>query len=246
MARNPFRYGDVATGEYFTNRNQELGEVIADVSSGQNIVIISPRRYGKTSLMFEAIRRLREQKMLIAYLDLFRTPTKDRFADLLASAVFSGLINPVERVMKNAVGFFQGLPIQPTVTLDPSGMPRFEFSAGQRSRDIDRTIEELLALPGNIAAERHRAVAIVFDEFQEILSIDQHLPGVMRAVFQTQSDVAHVFLGSRRHLMQEVFSGQNQPLYKMAKPIVLRPIESTAFSSYIRTRFSEVEHQLNQ
>jgi hypothetical protein len=177
--------------------------------------------------------------MLIAYLDLFRAPTKDRFADLLASAVFSGLINPVERVLKNAVGFFQGLPIQPTVTLDPSGMPRFEFSAGQRSRDIDRTIEELLALPGNIAADRHRAVAIVFDEFQEILSIDQHLPGVMRAVFQTQSDVAHIFLGSKHHLMQEVFSGQNQPLYKMAKPIVLRPIESTAFSSYIRTRFSE-------
>ena len=239
MARNPFRYGDVATGEYFTNRSQELGEVIADVSSGQNIVIISPRRYGKTSLMFEAIRRLREQKMLIAYLDLFRTPTKDRFADLLASAVFSGLINPVERVLKNAVGFFQRLPIQPTVTLDPSGMPRFEFSAGLRSRDIDRTIEELLALPGHIAAERHRAVAIVFDEFQEVLSIDQHLPGVMRAVFQTQSDVAHIFLGSKRHLMQEVFSGQNQPLYKMAKPIVLRPIESIAFSSYIRTRFSE-------
>jgi AAA+ ATPase superfamily predicted ATPase len=239
MAGNPFRYGDVATGEYFTDRDQELDEVIADVSSGQNIVIISPRRYGKTSLMFEAMRRLREQKVLIAYLDLFRAPTKDRFADLLASAVFSGLINPVERVLKDAVSFFQRLPIQPRVTVDHNGMPTFEFSAGQRSRDIDQTIEGLLALPGRIAAERRRAVAIVFDEFQEVVSIDPHLPGIMRAVFQTQGDVSHIFLGSKRHLMQEVFTGQNQPLYKMAKPISLKPIQRGAFSSFIRARFAD-------
>jgi AAA+ ATPase superfamily predicted ATPase len=239
MTANPFRYGDVATGKYFTDRVRELDEVIADATSGQNIVIISPRRYGKTSLIFEAIRQLREQKMLIAYLDLFRSPTKDRFADLLAAAVFSGLINPVERALKDAVSFFQRLPIQPKVTIGPDGMPTFEFSASQRSRDIDRTIEELLALPGRIAAERHRGVAVVFDEFQEILSIDEHLPGLMRAVFQTQDDVAHVFLGSRRHLMQEVFTNQHQPLYKMAKPIVLRPIEPVAFSAFIRERFAE-------
>ncbi len=239
MAGNPFRYGDVATGDYFTNRHRELDEVIADITSGQNIVIISPRRYGKTSLMFEAIRRLRGQKVLVAYLDLFRAPTKERFADLLASAVFSGLINPVERVLKDAIGFFQRLPIQPKVSIDPTGMPAFEFSAGQRSRDIDQAIEALLALPGRLAAERHRAVAVVFDEFQEILSIDPRLPGVMRAVFQTQGDVAHVFLGSKRHLMQDVFAGQHQPLYKMAKPISLRPIEPDAFASFIRARFSE-------
>ena len=239
MSTNPFRYGDVATGKYFTDSVRELDEVIAEATSGQNIVIISPRRYGKTSLIFEAIRQLREQKMLIAYLDLFRSPTKDRFADLLAAAVFSGLINPVERALKDAVSFFQRLPIQPKVTIGPDGMPTFEFSASQRSRDIDRTIEELLALPGRIAAERHRGVAVVFDEFQEILSIDEHLPGLMRAVFQTQDDVAHVFLGSRRHLMQEVFTNQHQPLYKMAKPIVLRPIEPVAFSAFIRERFAE-------
>jgi uncharacterized protein len=239
MAGNPFRYGDVATGEYFTNRVHELDEVTEDITNGQNIVIISPRRYGKTSLIFEAIQRLRDQKVLVAYLDLFRAPTKDRFADLLASAVFSGLISPVERVLKDAVSLFQKLPIQPKVTIGPNGTPSFEFSAGQRPRDIDQTIEELLALPGRIAADRRRSVAIVFDEFQKILSIDEHLPGLMRAVFQTQGDVAHVFLGSKRHLMSEVFTDQHQPLYKMAKPIILKPILPDAFSVFIKARFGE-------
>jgi AAA+ ATPase superfamily predicted ATPase len=239
MAGNPFRYGDVATGEFFTNRVHELDELIADITNGQNVVIISPRRYGKTSLMFEAIQRLRDQKVLVAYLDLFRAPTKDRFADLLAAAVFSGLVNPVERVVKDAVSLFQKLPIQPKVTIGPNGMPSFEFAAGQRSRDIDRTIEELLALPGRIATERHRSVAIVFDEFQEILSIDEHLPGLMRAIFQMQGDVAHVFLGSKRHLMNDVFTDRHQPLYRMAKPVVLKPIHTSAFTAFIKMRFAE-------
>jgi len=244
MAGNPFRYGDIATGEYFTNRVRELDEVREDITNGQNIVIISPRRYGKTSLLYEAMRQLRAGGVLVAYVDLFRAPTKDRFADVLAAAVYSGLVNPVERVWKDAVGLFQKLPIQPRVTIGPDGMPSFEFSAGQRSRDIDHTIEELLALPGRIARERKRTVAVVFDEFQQVLGIDEHLPGVMRAVFQTQHEVAHVFLGSRRHLMHEVFTNQHQPLYKMAKPILLAPIAADAFAAYIETRFAETDQPI--
>lgn len=210
-----------------------------DIRNGQNIVIISPRRYGKTSLVMEAIHRLRREHVLVAYLDLFRAPTKDRFADLLAAAIYDGLVNPVERVWQNAVELFQKLPVQPKVTVGADGSPSFEFSAGQRSRDLDRTIEELLALPGKIATDRRRRVALVLDEFQQILEIDEHLPGLMRAVFQMQGEVAHVFMGSKRHLMHEVFTSRNQPLYKMAKPVVLHPIETVDFATFIRARCAE-------
>ena len=236
MAGNPFRYGDIATGEYFTNRQPGAGSHSRYHASGQTSCDhLAPP-------LWQNIAHLRghtaaaQQKVLVAYLDLFRAPSKDRFADLLAAAVFSGLINPVERVLKDAMRFFQRLPVEPTVTIDPGGMPRFEFSAGQRSRDIDRTIEDLLALPGHIAADRHRHVAIIFDEFQEVLSIDPHLPSVMRAVFQTQGDVAHAFLGSRTSPDAGGVRRQNQPLYKMAKPIVLKPIGHDAFAAFIHTR----------
>jgi hypothetical protein len=125
------------------------------------------------------------------------------------------------------------------VTFGSDGAPSFEFSAGVRSRDIDRVIEELLSYPGKIARDRHQRVAVVFDEFQQIVDIDPHLPGIMRAVFQMQGDVAHVFLGSKRHLMEEVFTADNQPLYKMAKPVVLDTIARDDFMAFIRERCAE-------
>ncbi len=239
VAGNPFRYGEVATGKYFTNRVRELAEVQADIRSGQNIVIISPRRYGKTSLIWQAMQQLRRDGILVAYLDLFRAPTKDRFADLLAGAIYDDLDNPAERMAQNLVDLFRRLPIQPKVIIGPDGQPSFEFSAGPRSRDIDRAIEELLALPGKIARERGRRVALIFDEFQQVVEIDEALAGLMRAVFQMQAEVAHVFLGSKRHLMEEVFTGQRQPLYKMAKPVILHPIERADFAAFIRARCAE-------
>ncbi len=129
MAGNPFRYGDVATGKYFTNRVRELAEVRADIQSGQNIVIISPRRYGKTSLIIQAMEGLRTERVLVAYLDLFRAPTKDRFADLLADAIYAGLINPAERAVQSVADLIRRLPIQPKVTIGADGSPSFEFSA---------------------------------------------------------------------------------------------------------------------
>lgn len=243
---NPFRYGKVATGEYFTDRTNELAEVESDIRQGQDIVIISPRRYGKTSLIFQAIERLRQDQVLVAYLDLFRTPTKERFAEHLADAIYTGLVAPLERVWQRAVEIFQKLPVRPKITLNPDGTPSFEFAGGERSRDVDRTIEELLALPGHIAKSRKRRVALVLDEFQEVVAIDPHLPALMRAVFQLQGEVAHVFLGSKRHLMRRVFTDENEPMYKLAKPLSLREIAAKDFAAFIRDRFAASGQQITE
>src|SRR5689334_18375891 len=110
---NPFRYGEIATGDHFTNRLAELAELTADLCNGQNVVIISPRRYGKTSLVVRVIDRLRQDRVLVSYLDLFRTPTKDRFADRLAGAIYDGLVAPMERVQHCALELFQQLSLRP-------------------------------------------------------------------------------------------------------------------------------------
>ncbi len=198
--QNPFRYGAIATGNYFADRVVELTELEADIRNGHNVVIISPRRYGKTSLVFRALEHLKQERILFAYLDLFRTPTKDRFADRLADSIYSGLVAPFERARHRALEIFRSLPTQPTVTINPDGTPSFQFGAAQHARDVDRTIESLLTLPGMIAAQRGRRIAVILDEFQEVVAIDPHLPALMRAVFQLQGGVAHVFMGSRRHL----------------------------------------------
>ena len=242
--QNPFRYGAIATGNYFADRVVELTELEADIRNGHNVVIISPRRYGKTSLVFRALEHLKQERILFAYLDLFRTPTKDRFADRLADSIYSGLVAPFERARHRALEIFRSLPTQPTVTINPDGTPSFQFGAAQHARDVDRTIESLLTLPGMIAAQRGRRIAVILDEFQEVVAIDPHLPALMRAVFQLQGGVAHVFMGSRRHLMQRVFTDENQPLYRLARPLSLRPIDVDDFATFIRGRFASTRKQV--
>ncbi len=244
--RNPFRYGEIVTGDHFTNRLPELAALLADIRNGQNVVIVSPRRYGKTSLIFRAVESLSQEGTLIAYVDLFQTPTKDRFAGHLADAIYAGLVAPLERVWQRAVDVFRKLPIQPRITINSDGNPTFEFTSGQQARDIDRTIEGLLQLPQQVAEERERRVALILDEFQEVLSIDPTLPALMRSYFQLQPDVAHVFLGSRRHLMHRVFTDVNQPLYRLAKPMPLRPIAAADFTSFIQERFVSTQQVITE
>jgi uncharacterized protein len=79
--RNPFRFGDVVTGQHFTHRTSELKELVRDLRSGQSVLIISARRYGKTSLITAVLERLRTQHTLVAYVDLLRMTTEERFAN---------------------------------------------------------------------------------------------------------------------------------------------------------------------
>ena len=82
---------------------------------------------------------------------------------------------------------------------------RFSFQPGRRKTDIDETIERLLEMLGELAGERKRRVVIIFDEFQEILALDKQFPNLMRAVFQAQPEVSHVYLGSKRHILERIF-----------------------------------------
>jgi hypothetical protein len=88
-------------------------------------------------------------------------------------------------------------------------------------------------------------VALVLDEFQEVVAIDPHLPALMRSVFQHQAEVAHVFLGSKRHLMQRVFTREREPLYRLAKPLALGPIDGEDFAAFIRERFATTQQPID-
>ena len=137
------------------------------------------------------------------------------------------------------VDLFRGLPIRPKMTFGDDGKPEFEFGPGADTRDVDRVIESLLELPARIATDRERRVVLVLDEFQEVVGLDPALPAMMRSIFQTQSEVAHVFLGSRQHLMREVFTRRNQPMYRMARPLPLLPIPAGEFGPFIQERFAD-------
>ena len=243
---NPFRYGDLALDDAFTDRTRELAALEADCLAGQNVVLFAPRRYGKSSLVWRAAQRLTRQGVLVAQVDLMRTPTKERFADHLARAIHDDIASALFRT-KERLGIFRGLRVTPVITIDPDDASvGFSFDAGHRRQDIDATIERLLELPARLGAERDRRVVLVFDEFQEVTNIDPDLPALMRSIFQAQPEVAHIYLGSKRHLLERLFHDENEPFWRSAKQMELGPIVPAVFEPYITTRFRKTGKPLDK
>ena len=201
---NPFRYGDLALDEAFTDREDEIDELKADIRNGQNVVIFAPRRFGKSSLVWRASQELLAgREVLIAQVDLMATPSKEKLADKLAKSIYEDIATVVFRARQKATSIFTGLQITPRISLDPiDGSLSFSFEASSRKQDIDDTLEKLLELPAQLAADRKERCALVIDEFQEILDIDPQLLPLMRSIFQKQPEVAHVYLGSKRCMME--------------------------------------------
>jgi AAA+ ATPase superfamily predicted ATPase len=230
----PFRFGQIVPPQYFVGRQRELASLVTDMRSGVNVVLIAPRRYGKSSLVVRALEQLQGADVLTAYVDLERTPSKERFAAHLARAIHTGLLGPSEQALHRATEWFSQLCVRPGITLTETGKPAFEFVGSAPQIDLDATIEQLLELPETIARERDKRVVIVFDEFQAVLDLDATLPALMRSVFQRQDHVAHVFLGSRQRLLRRVFAERPQPLYRLARPMPLGPIPPHEFGPFLR------------
>jgi uncharacterized protein len=235
---NPFRYGALALDEAFTDRASELRELLADVESGQDVVVFAPRRYGKTSLVWRAQQELVGAGVLVAHANLMTTPTKEKLAEKLAKTIHEDIASALYRAREKTTAVFRGLRITPTMTLDPDDASiSFAFEAGRQTEDVDATLERLLQLPGELAADRKRKVGLILDEFQECVAIDPNLPKLMRSVFQEQPDVAHVYLGSKRHMMERIFNDENEPFWRSAKQMELGVIAPELFRGYVADRF---------
>jgi hypothetical protein len=236
---NPFRFGALALDAAFTDREAEIGELSADMRNGQDVVLFAPRRYGKSSLIWRVAQQLVRKDVLVAQVDLMRAPTKEKLAEKLAASIHEEIASRLFRA-RERLRVFAGLRIAPVVSIDPEdGSVSFSFDARASRQDIDATLEGLLALPGRLAVERDRRVALVLDEFQEVAEIDPGLPKLMRSVFQEQPEVAHVYLGSKRHMMERIFNDENEPFWRSAKQIDLGAIGPVPFACYATARFSD-------
>jgi uncharacterized protein len=241
---NPFRYGALALDDAFTDREQERRELKADALNGQDVVLFAPRRYGKSSLIWRVSEELVAEGALVGHVNLMSTPTVTQLAEKLARTIHDDIASPLFRA-KERLRIFQGLRIRPTVTVDPEdGSLAFSFDAGKREQDIVATLERLLEVPGQLAVERKRQVVLILDEFQEVVEIDAGLPRLMRSVFQQQPEVAHFYLGSKRHMMEHIFSDENEPFWRSAKEIELDVIQPRPFGDYIEQQFKRTGKQI--
>jgi hypothetical protein len=236
---NPFSFGALALDEAFADREAELGELTNDIRNGQDVVVFAPRRFGKSSLVWRAASSLAAEGVLVAQVDLMTTPSKESLAAALARSIYEQVATTIERVRERALAPFRGLQVQPTINISPDdGTLAFGFGVAQRPADIDATLERLLELPAELGGVRHHhRVALVLDEFQEIVSIDPDLPKLLRSVFQRQPEVSHIYLGSKQHIMERIFNDVNEPFWRSAKSIKMGPIPTAPFAEHIAKRF---------
>ena len=203
------------------------------------MVVFAPRRYGKSSLIWRVVQRLVKRGVLVGQIDLMSTPTREKFAERLAKTIHDEMASRLFKA-KERLAVFSGLRVTPTITVYPDdGSISFSFDARAARADIDATLEELFALPGRIGADRGRRAALVFDEFQEVVEIDPGLPKLMRSAFQEQPEVAHVYLGSKRHMMERIFNDANEPFWRSAKQMELGVIDPAAFEPWVLERFEQ-------
>ncbi len=241
---NPFHYGGLALGEAFTDREVELKALAADIRNGQNVAIIAPRRFGKSSLVKRATQSLLAEGVLVVEVDLMSTPTKEKLAAKLAKSIHDDVATVLFKA-RERLRVFSNLRVVPVVTVNPQdGSPSFSFSASQGEEDIDETLDRLLELPAQLAADRHKRVVVYFDEFQEITAIDPGLPARMRAISQRQTEVAHIYSGSKRHMMQRLFNDQNEPFYRSAKTMEIGAISAPLFKEFVKKQFDRTNRRV--
>ncbi len=233
---NPFKFGSVVTGSDFADRRRELAELARELSGGQHLFLLSPRRYGKTSLILTLLDRLRSRGMLVAYVDTFRTTTPAQLLELTAQTVLRAAESQPDRLLRLAMDLLGRL--RPQVGTDSTGRPTLSLDIGSSPRSGLALQEEVLSLPERLAEKRKRRLILAFDEFQEM----QRFPGTglekaMRSHFQQHRRVSYLFAGSRQSALQDMATRERSPFYKFGRLMSLGTIPQGEFAPFLEERF---------
>src|SRR5687767_14247001 len=237
---NPFVYGEIVTAAAFADREEERARLGADLAAGQKVFLISPRRYGKSSLVRDVMRGLTRQGVLTVEVTVAASSSYIGFLESYAQALVAA-DTPASRLRRWATELLGAIRPELRLDADPTGRAKFAvaFPAVRSARDAARVAAEVFALPGRIAAARKQRMAVALDEFQAIVSFDGGtVEHALRAAVQDQRQVGYVFAGSEPSLMERML-GPKRPFYKAGPVMRLEKIDKGTFADWIEARFSD-------
>jgi len=237
---NPFVYGEVVPGDAFVGREVELDRLIGDLAGGQKVFLISPRRYGKSSLVRQAFEGLARRGALTVEVTVSSYSSYLAFLEGYARAL-AALETKWDRARTWLTGAIQST--RPELRYEPkdTGLGRVSvaFPSVRNDRDINRLANEIYALPGQVAAARKRPVVVALDEFQAIEAFNGgSVEHALRAAAQHQRQVGYVFAGSEPSLMEKMI-GPRRPFYKAGPVIRLEKIPPEVFADFLERRFTK-------
>lgn len=235
MENKPFVFGVATSGDNFTDRKTETERLLLNFKHGVNTVLISPRRWGKTSLVQKACRLAQSENLKVVYLDIFSCRSDRDFYDAFASAVLKQTSSKLDEWLENTKLFLSR--ISPKISIGPDPMTDFSLSLEMNPKGSD--IEEILQLPEKIAQRKGFNIVICIDEFQQIAEFkdSKAFQKRLRSVWQLQKSVSYCLFGSKKHLMNELFEKKSLPFYKFGDAIYLQKIGTPDWVDYICSRF---------
>ena len=232
---NPFYFGRIVAGNAFTNREKETQQLIANYKNGINTILISPRRWGKSSLVKKAGETIKSKNIRIVFIDAFSLRTEYDFYTTYAKSVLEATFSHWEERMKSIKEFFRQITPKITVGVDPV----HEFSIGFDWNELQKNATEILDLPEKIAKAKDMRVVVCIDEFQNIAAFKDSIAfqKLLRSVWQKHEKACYCLFGSKFHMMQELFERQSMPFYRFGDLIYLGKIKENDWQHFIRQQF---------
>ncbi|HZX11266.1 MAG TPA: ATP-binding protein [Acidobacteriota bacterium] len=235
---NPFTIG-IARKDNFCNRQKELKDLTDFANSGQDVVLYSPRRYGKSSLVFQVFRELEKKGFLTVYVDLFPISSEADLISRFAASVIKGIGQGADpRTFKERImNLFSSLI--PSFEVKPDGLSiSVKFD---RSTKKEVLLDDLMKGMYNFVKRKKLRACISLDEFQEITELPESksIEGILRSHMQLHKEIAYFFIGSRRRIIKDIFTDKNRPFYKSAFLYTLKDIPKHEFVNFLENKFKE-------
>ncbi len=242
MIKNPFKFGNVVSGDYFYNREDDLLRIKQVLSSGNNITLYAPRRYGKTSLVKKALNELSSDGFITIYIDFMSIYSREKFIENYTSAIVKSQNSTLENIVTKISKLVSG--IVPSLSFDNNGNPNFSIAYVQ-GQNKERTLVDAINLPAKLASEKQKWI-IAFDEFQEITNLNgDSFEKLLRSQIQHQDNVNYIFFGSRTHLLKDMFNSKNRAFYNSSSIMTIKKIDEDKSIDYLISRFANSDIIIN-
>lgn len=243
---SPFQYGKLATGSTFVNRVNEKKELKSNLYSGINTMLISPRRWGKSSLVKEAMTELinEHSDVKVCYIDAFTIRSEEEFYQVFAKEIVKSTSNSWESWIITAKEYLKALSPRISIGSDPIN----DFSIGLELRDLHQNESDLLNLPQKIAEEKGVKIIVCIDEFQNLAGLKcyDNLENMMRSVWQKHHKVSYCLYGSKRHMMIDIFNSSAKPFYRFGQIMFLQRIVKNEWVKFIVDSFEHTGKKISE
>ena len=235
----PFAYVKIVKDNDFTDRIEETAHLMSNFQSLTNTAIISPRRWGKSSLVAKSIQSVKEKQkdILFVRMNIFKCETQQEFYAIFAKRIIEEISSSAENLLSNAKEFISRL--LPKLSLsDPAGQYEIALGIDLKNNPIG---EDVLDLPQQIALKKKKKIIVCIDEFQQIGTFPDTLKfqKILRSHWQTHSDVAYILYGSKKHMMMNIFGEYESPFYRFGDMMFLPKIANDEWGKYLTGRFKD-------